>query len=136
MVTVVKVNQIWGKLKGATIQQNSSNNRNQAKKGPQIFGRTSQQSGAARPSKNNQSVHQCYHCWGLGHMVKECAMPLNYSKGGVSMFLPPKSGRPKRAGSSTDPAQTIPIILKTIKEYYHNPDPIAHLIRKVNEAHI
>ena len=104
--------------------------------GPHIFGETSQQSSAAGPYKNNQSVCQCCHCWGWGHMAKECAIPLNYSKGGVSMFLPPKSGRPKGAEISTDQAQTNPTILKAVKECYHNPDPMAHLIGEVNEAHI
>ena len=52
------------------------------------------------------------------------------------MFLPPKIKEIKGAGSSTDPAQTNPIILKAVKECYHNPDPIAHLIGKVHEAHI
>ena len=51
------------------------------------------------------------------------------------MFLPPKSMRSKGAGSSTDQAQNEPIILKAVKECYQNPDPIAHLIGKVNEAH-
>ena len=48
-------------------------------------------------------------------MVKEYATSLKCSKGGVSMFLPPKSRRSKRAGSSTDPAQINPIILKAVK---------------------
>ena len=38
--------------------------------------------------------------------------------------------------SSTGPVQTNTIILKAIKECFHNPDPIAHLIGKVNDAHI
>ena len=29
--------------------------------------------------------------FGMGHMAKECATPLNYLKGGVSMSLPPKT---------------------------------------------
>ena len=67
---------------------------------------------------------------GWGHMAKECAMPLNYLKGGVSMFLPPKSKRSKGTGSSRYSAQTNPIILKAVRECYHNPDPIAPLIGK------
>ena len=71
---------------------------------------------------------------GWGHMAKECATPLNYIKGGVSMFLPPKSKRSKGAGSSTDPTQTDPITLKAIRKHCHNPDLIACLVGKVNEA--
>ena len=43
LVAVVKDNQVQGNPKGATTQQNSSNNRNQTNKGPWIFGGTSQQ---------------------------------------------------------------------------------------------
>ena len=50
------------------------------------------------------------------------------------MFLPPKIKESKRVGSSTDPAQTDPISLKAIRKHYHNPDPIAYLAGKVNEA--
>ena len=50
------------------------------------------------------------------------------------MFLPPKSKRSKRAGSSSDPAQTNPITLKAVRKHYHNPDPIAHLVGKVHKA--
>ena len=35
-----------------------------------------------------------------------------------------------------DSAQTNPIILKAVKECYHNPEPLAHLIGKINEAYI
>ena len=52
------------------------------------------------------------------------------------MYLLPKSGRPKRVGSSTDSAQRSPIILKAVKECYHNPDPVASLIGKANEIKI
>ena len=70
-------------------------------------------------------------------MAKKCATLLTYLKGGVSMFLPPKKlKRSKEAGSSTDPAQTNPIILEAVRECYHNPGPIAHLIGKINEARI
>ena len=51
-----------------------------------MFGGTDQQTTTARPSKNNQAAHECYCCWGWGYMAKEYAMPLNYSKGTVSMF--------------------------------------------------
>ena len=51
------------------------------------------------------------------------------------MFLPPKSKRLKRAGNSTDPAQTDPITLEAVGKCYHNPDSIACLVGKVNEAH-
>ena len=50
--------------------------------------------------------------------------------------FPSNSRRPKRAGSSTDPAQTNPIILKAVKEHYHSPDLITYLIGKANEAKI
>ena len=136
LVAVVKANQVGGKSKGTTTQQNSNNNRNQANKGPQILGGTGHQSSAAEPSKNNQVVCQCYCCWGWGHMGKECTIPLNYSKGRASIFLPTESRRPKRAGSSTDPAQTNSIILKAVKEHCHIPDPIANLTGKVNETQI
>ena len=63
LVAVVNANQLGEKSKGTTIQQNSSNNRNQANKGPQIFVGMGQQSSAARPSKNNQVPSQCHHCW-------------------------------------------------------------------------
>ena len=36
-----------------------------------VFWGTGQQSSAAKPSKNNQTACQCYHCWGWGHMVKK-----------------------------------------------------------------
>ena len=37
----------------------------------------------------------------------------------------------------TPPFSTIdPITLKAIRKQYHNPDPIAHLVGKVNESHI
>ena len=69
-------------------------------------------------------------------MAKECATPLKYLKGGVSMSLPPNSKRSKEVGSSTDPTQTDPITLKAIRKQYHNPYPIACLVGKVDEAHI
>ena len=69
LVAVVKANQGWGKAKEATAKQNSSNNRNQANKGSQIFGGNGQQSIAVGPSKNNQVPHQCYKCWWWGHMA-------------------------------------------------------------------
>ena len=103
---------------------------------PQMFEGTNQLSNTARPSKNNQSVQQCYCCWGWGHMAKECATPLNYLKGKVSTSLPPKMKEIKGNRKPTDPTQTDPITLKTIRKHYHNPDPIAHLVGKVNEAHI
>ena len=55
-------------------------------------------------------------------------------KGGVSMYFPLKSRRPKRAGSPTHAAQINPIIFKAVKEHYHKPDPVAHLIGKANET--
>ena len=135
LVAVVKTNHVRQKSKGATIQQNSSNNENQANRGTQILGGTGQQSSTARPSKNNQTAWQCYHCRGWGHMAKECTMPLSYIKEG-SLHVPflQKSKRSRRVGSLTDPAQTNPFVLKAVKECYHNPDPIACLIGKVNEA--
>ena len=58
LVAVVKANQVQGKPEGTTIQQNSSNNRNQANKGPLLFGGASQQSSTAGPSKIiNQHVN-------------------------------------------------------------------------------
>ena len=68
--------------------------------------------------------------------MAKCAMPLSYLKGGVSMYLPPKSRRTKRTGSLTDPAQTNPSILKSVNEYYQNLDPVAHMVGKVNETKI
>ena len=62
LVAAVKANQVQGKSKGATTQQNSSNNRNQANKGSQILRGTGQQSSAAGPFKKNQVPHQCYCC--------------------------------------------------------------------------
>ena len=56
LAAVLKANQVQGKLKGATTKQNSSNNRNQSNKGPQIFGAANQQSSTTRQSKNNQSA--------------------------------------------------------------------------------
>ena len=50
------------------------------------------------------------------------------------MFLPPKS-EIKGTGSSTGPAQTNTIILKALRECYHNPDPITYIIGRINEAH-
>ena len=58
---------------------------------------------------------------------------LNYLKGAFQCPFPPKS---KGARSSTDPTQTDPITLKTMRRQYHNPDPITSLFGKVNEAHI
>ena len=78
-----------------------------------------------------QSAWWCYCCWGWGHMVKECAIPLNYSKGEFQCPFPPKS---KRAGISTNATQTDSITLKVIREEYHNPDPIAWLVGKANET--
>ena len=67
---------------------------------------------------------------------KECATPLNYLKGWVSISLSPKQNRSKGAGSSINPTQTDPITLKAIRKQYHNPDPIALFVGKVNEAPI
>ena len=50
------------------------------------------------------------------------------------MFPAPIQRDQKVAGNSIDPAQTDPITLKAIRKHYHNPDPIAHLVGKVNEA--
>ena len=80
-------------------------------------------------SKNNQSMQppgtqslqQCYHYWGWGHMAKECVTPLNYSRGQFQCPFPPKS---KRTGISTNSTKTVPITLKAIREEYHNPDLI------------
>ena len=69
-------------------------------------------------------------------MAKEYATPLNYLKGVFQCSFPPKSKRTKGAGSSTDSTQTDLITPKAIRKHYHNPDPIAHLVGKVNEAHI
>ena len=52
------------------------------------------------------------------------------------MYHPPKPRKPKRAENSTDPAQTHPITLKSVKECYQNPDLVAHLIGEVNETKI
>ena len=68
-------------------------------------------------------------------MAKECATPLNYLKGEFQCPFPPKSKRSKRVGSLTDQAQTDAISLKAIRKHYHNPDPIACLVAKVNEAY-
>ena len=132
LIAVVQANHVWGNPKGTT-RQNGPQNRNQTNRRTQIFGGTNQQSGTTKPSKNNQSIWQCYHCWGWGHMAKECATPLNYLKGEFQCSFP-QNKRTKKAGSSTDPTQTDPITLKAIRKHYHNPDPIAHLVGKVNEA--
>ena len=71
---------------------------------------------------------------GMGPYGKRVCHTFKLLKGGVSMFLPPKSKRTKRAGSSTDTAETDPITLKARRKHYHNPDPIAQLVGKVNEA--
>ena len=73
---------------------------------------------------------------GMGSHGKRVCHTLKLFKGGVSVFLSQKVKETKRAGSSTDPAQTNPFILKAVKECYHNPYPIACLIGKVDEAHI
>ena len=73
---------------------------------------------------------------GMGLHGKRMCHLLNYPKGEFQCSFPTKSGRPKRAEGSKDPAQTNPIISKAVKEHYYNPDTIAHLIGKVNEAHI
>ena len=69
-------------------------------------------------------------------MAKECATPLNYLKGEFQCPFAIKSNGSKGAGSSTDPTQTDPINLKAIRKQYHNPDPIACHVGKVNEVHI
>ena len=69
-------------------------------------------------------------------MAKECATPVNYLKGEFQCSFLPRSKRTNGAGSTTNPTQTDPINLKAIRKQYHNPDPIAHFIGKVNEAHI
>ena len=83
-----------------------------------------------------QSAQQCYHCWGLHYMAKECATPLNCPKRGVLMSLPPKIKKSKRTGISTNSTQTDSITLKAIREEYHNPDLIARLADQANETHI
>ena len=67
-------------------------------------------------------------------MAKECATPVNYLKVGVSMSLPPKNQRNQRQ-QEPQQTQTDSITLKAIMKQYHNPDPIAQLVGKVNEAH-
>ena len=74
--------------------------------------------------------------WMGPHGKRMCHAFKLFKGGEFQCSFPTKVWRPKRAGSSTDPAQTNPIILKAVKEHYHNPDPIAYLIGKVNEAHI
>ena len=51
------------------------------------------------------------------------------------MFLPPKVKDTRKSKELNRPSSN-PIIHKAVKEHYHNPDPIACLIGKVNEAHI
>ena len=96
-------------------------------------------------SKNNQSTQPLespihltmLSLFGVGPHDKKCATPLNYSKGGVSMSLPPKIKEIKeKTGISTNSTQTDSITLKAIREEYHNPDPIAQLVGKVNETHV
>ena len=50
------------------------------------------------------------------------------------MPLPPKSEKFKRPRTSIDLTQTNPITLKSIREEYHNPDPITRLVGRLNEA--
>ena len=71
---------------------------------------------------------------GMGRHGKRMYHAFTLFEGGVSNTFPKKSRRPKRAWSSADQAQTNPIILKSVKECYHNPDPVAHLIGKANET--
>ena len=66
-------------------------------------------------------------------MAKECTTPFNNLKGSFNV-LPPKSKKAKGAGSSADPTQTDPITLKVMRKQYHNLDPIACLVGKVNKA--
>ena len=136
LVAVVKVNQVQGKSEETTTQQNSSNETNQVNKGPKICGGTGLQTSGARPSKNNQVTCQCYHCWGWVHIAKECAMSLNCSKGGVSIFLSPGVKEIKKSRDLNRTSSNKPHHLKAVKECYHNPDPIACIIGKVNKTHI
>ena len=46
------------------------------------------------------------------------------------------SRKPKRAGISINSTQTDFVTLKDIRKQYNNPDPIAQLVGKVNEAYI
>ena len=89
LVAVVKANHVQGNPR-RTTHQNSSKNGNQTSGRTQIFGGNSQLSTTAGPSENNKTMHQCYLCWGWGHMVKECVMPLNYIKEGNFNVPSPK----------------------------------------------
>ena len=60
--------------------------------------------------------------FGMGPHGKRMCNTFKLLKGGVSMSLAPKS---KRAGIATNVTQTNSIILKAIREKYHNPDMIA-----------
>ena len=73
---------------------------------------------------------------GMGPHGKRVCHTFKLLKGGVPMFLPPKSKRSKAAGNSTDPTKTDQITIKAIRKHYHNRNPIACLVSKVNETHI
>ena len=66
-------------------------------------------------------------------MAKECATPLNYLKGGVSVSPPPKIKGSKKLNR---PNSNRPHYPKGSEKKYHNPNPLAHLVGRVNKAHI
>ena len=139
LVAVVKANHVRDSTKKIT-QQNDQRNDIKNRRAQTL--ETNRHFNNSGSSRNNQSMQplaaqyaqQCYHCWGWGHMAKECATPLNYSKWEFQCPFPPKSKKSKRTGIPTNSTQTDSITLKAIREEYHNPDPIAQLIGKVNET--
>ena len=60
----------------------------------------------------------------MGPHGKRMCYGFKLLKGGVSIFLPPSQG------DQSGPVQRNPIILKAVKEHYHNLDPIACYIGK------
>ena len=94
-------------------QQNDQRNDSKNRKA-QMFG-TKGHFSSMGSSRNNQSTQalgaqstwHCYHCWGWGHVAKECATPLNYLKGGVSLSLPQnKKNKKEQESQQTQPKQT------------------------------
>ena len=83
LVAVAKACNVWESPKRVT-QKNDQRNGNKSRRA-QTFG-TNGHFNTMGPLKSNpltqpigaQSAQQCYHCWGWGHMTKECVTPLNY----------------------------------------------------------
>ena len=71
---------------------------------------------------------------GNGATWQKCVMPLNYLKGQFQYSFLLNSKRSKGTESSTDQDETNLTILKLVRECYHSPYPIAHLIGQINQA--